>query len=85
MMTAKGFGNIYQQFLSKEILVSGGYHILKSIEKPDLSVFSDSEEEILEFIAQLTHDDGRQRLLKVSQAFKKTEPLQLLAMNFQRS
>ena len=33
------FQNIYQLFLSKGVLISGGHHILKSIEKPDLSIF----------------------------------------------
>ena len=37
------FQNIYQLFLSKGVLISGGHHILKSIETPDLSVFSNTE------------------------------------------
>ena len=76
------FQNIYQLFLSKGVLISGGHHILKSTEKPDLSVFSDSEKEILEFVAQIAQKDGGKKLLKVShdeQAFKKTEPLQLIS------
>ncbi len=76
------FQNIYQLFLSNGVLISGGHHVLKSVEKPDLSIFSDSEKEILEFVAQIAHKDSGQRLLKVSheeQAFKKTEPLQLIS------
>lgn len=67
--------------------LSGGHHILKSFEKPDLSVFSDSEKEVLEFVAQLTQKDGGKKLLKISheeQAFKKTEPLQLLSYAFSK-
>lgn len=79
------FQNLYQLFLSKGILISGGHHILKSVEKPDLSVFSDSEKEILEFVAQNALKDGGQKLLKLSHeelAFKKTEPLQLISYEF---
>lgn len=81
------FQNIYQLFLSKKILVSGGHHILKSTEKPDLSVFSDTEKEILELVAQMAQKDGGQKLLKISheeQAFKKTEPLQLISYEFSK-
>lgn len=82
------FQNIYQLFLSKGILISGGHHTLKSMEKPNLSVFSDSEKEILEFVAQMVSKDGGQKLLKASheeQAFKKTEPLQLISYEFSKS
>jgi hypothetical protein len=68
-------------------LISGGHHILKSIEKPDLSVFSDSEKEVLEFVAQMALKDGGKKLLKISheeQAFKKTEPLQLISYEFSK-
>ena len=81
-------GVFYQLFLSKGILVSGGHHILKSIEKPDLSVFSDSEKEILEFVAEITHTDGGKKILKTShdeEAFKKTEPLQLISYEFSKN
>lgn len=79
------FQNIYQQFLIKGILISGGHHVLKSTEEPDLSVFSDSEKEVLEFVAQIARKDGGQRLLDVSheeQAFKKTEPLEIISYKF---
>lgn len=81
------YQNIYQLFLFKGILISGGYHTLKSTEKPDLNVFSDSEKEILEFVAQIAHADGGKKLLKMShdeEAFKKTEPLQLISYEFSK-
>jgi putative zinc finger/helix-turn-helix YgiT family protein len=81
------YQSIYQLFLAKGVLVSGGYHILKSTEKPDLSVFSDSEKEILEFVAQIAHLDGGKKLLKVSheeEAFKRTEPLQQISYEFSK-
>lgn len=82
------FQSIYQLFLSKGVLISGGHHKLKSTKKPDLSMFSDSEREVLEFVAQLTKLDGGKKLLTVSheeQAFKKTEPLQLISYDFSKS
>jgi hypothetical protein len=78
---------IYQLFLSKGVLISGGHHILKSSEKPDLRVFSDSEKEILELIAQVAHKDGGKKLLKIShdeEAYKKTEPLRLISYEFSK-
>jgi putative zinc finger/helix-turn-helix YgiT family protein len=81
------FQNIYQLFLSKNVLITGGHHALKSPEKPDLSVFSDSEIEILEFVGQVASKDGGRKLLKVSheeQAFKKTEPLQLISYAYSK-
>lgn len=76
------FQNIYQLFLAKGVLISGGHHALKSVEKADLTVFSDSEKEVLTAIARIAHRDKGQKLLKISheeQAFKKTEPLQLIS------
>jgi putative zinc finger/helix-turn-helix YgiT family protein len=81
------FQNIYQLFLAKGILEVAGHHVLKSVEKADLTIFSDSEKEVLEFVAQLAHKDGGQKLLKTSheeQAFKKTEPLQLISYEFSK-
>lgn len=81
------YQNIYQLFLSKGVLISGGHHVLKSTQKPDLSVFSDSEREILEIVAQAANADGGKKLLKVSHdedAFKKTEPLQLISYEFSK-
>lgn len=81
------FQSIYQLFLSKGILATSGHHVLKSVEKPDLTVFSDTEREVLEFIAHFAHKDSGQKLLKASheeQAFKKTEPLQLISYQFSK-
>lgn len=81
------YQNIYQLFLSKGVLVSGGHHVLKSQEKPDLAVFSDSEREVLGWVAQMAKADGGQKLLKVShdeEAYKKTEPLQLISYAFSK-
>lgn len=79
------YQNLYQLFLSSGVLTSAKHHILKSTEKPDLSVFSDSEREILGFVAHLAKPDGGKKLLKVSleeEAFKKTEPLQWISYEY---
>src|SRR5262249_16808978 len=60
------YQNLYQLFLKKGLLISGGHHMLKSSEKPDLSVFSDSEKEILEFVAQQARPDTGEKLLQIS-------------------
>ena len=81
------FQSIYQLFLSKGILITGGHHILKSTEKSDLSIFSDSEKEILEFVAKIAQKDGGQKLLDLSheeESFKKTEPLQFIKYEFSK-
>jgi len=76
------YQSIYELFLQKKVLVSGGHHILKSPEKPDLAVFSDSEKEILALVAQLAQKDGGKKLLKIShdeEAFTNSEPLQQIS------
>ena len=81
------YQSLYQLFLARGVLISGGHHILKSAEKPNLSVFSDSEKEVLEFVAKIVQKDGENKLLKVSheeEAFKKTEPLQLISYEFSK-
>lgn len=54
---------------------------------PNLSVFSDSEKKVLEFVAKIAQADGGKRLLKISHdeaAFKRTEPLQLISYEFSK-
>lgn len=61
--------------------------MLKSVEKPNLTALSDSEKEVLACISEFAHKDGGQKLLKLSheeQAFKKTEPLQLISYEFSK-
>ncbi len=81
------YQTIFRLLLSKGILVSGGHHLLKSSIKPDLSVFSDSEKEVLEFVAEQVRFDGGKKILKVSheeEAYKKTEPLQFISYEFSK-
>lgn len=81
------YQNLYQLFLSKGVLVAGGHHALKSTEKPDLTVFSDSEREVLQRVAEMTRTDSGKKLLKISheeEAYKKTEPLQLISYEYSK-
>lgn len=82
------YQNLYQSFLEDGVLISAGHHILKSVQEPDLSVFSDTEKEVLQFVAKIAKADGGKKLLKVSHeeaAFKKTEPLQLISYGLSES
>jgi hypothetical protein len=79
------YQNLLQLFLSKGILESGKNHTLKATEKSDLSIFSDTEKEILEFVAKLTEKDGGKKLLKIShdeEAFQKTKSMQLISYKY---
>lgn len=76
------YQNVYQLFLAKGILMPGSNRTLKSAEKPDLAVFSDSEKEVLEFVAKLARKDGGKELLEISHeedAYKKTNPLKMIS------
>lgn len=66
-------------------LLSAGHHILKSAKKSDLTVFGDSEKEVLQMVAQLTKGDGGKRLLNLSHqeaAFTKTEPFEWISYEY---
>ena len=81
------YQNIYKLFLLRGVLVSGGHHVLKSTEQPDLSVFSDTEREVLESIALKVQQDEGKNLLAIShdeEAYKKTEPLQIISYEFSK-
>lgn len=76
------YQNLFQSFLKEGVLVSAGHHILKSVGEADLTVFSDSEKEILELVASKAKPDGGKKLLRIShdeEAFKKSEPLQRIS------
>ncbi len=75
---------IYFMIHESELIRSGG-HTLKSVEKANLSLFGDSEKEVLELIANLVKSDGGQKLLKLSHqedAYKKSESMALISYEF---
>lgn len=76
------YQNLYQLFVSQGALSSAGHHMLKSMDPPDLTVFSDSEREVLESVAKLAQSDGGKKLFKLSheeEAYQKTEPLEFIS------
>lgn len=81
------YQNLYQLFLLEGWLFCADQHNLQTNQKPDLSVFSDSEKEVLELVTKAAMRDGGKKLLKNSHeetAFKKTEPLQLISYDLSK-
>lgn len=79
------YQNLIQCLIHEDVLATAGHHVLKSTLEPDMSVFSDSEKEVLAAVARLTKRDGGQKLLKLSheeEAYKKTEPMQFISYAF---
>jgi putative zinc finger/helix-turn-helix YgiT family protein len=79
------YQSLFNFLLSKKILVPKGQHHLVSQDKPDLSVFDDSEKETLEFIAKMAQVDGGQKLLKLSheeKGYKNTKSFQHISYLF---
>lgn len=79
------YQNLIQLLLSNGTLEAGRNHTLKSVDKPDLSVFSDTEKEVLEMVAQLAAKDGGKRLLNLSheeEAFKKTKAFEIISYKY---
>lgn len=82
------FAKIYQQFRAKKILGSGGHHVLTNLVEPDMSIFSDSEKEILELVAKHGIKDGGKKMFDLSHqedAFQKTEPLDFISYEFAKN
>lgn len=81
------YQNIYQLFCVRKVLASGANYTLKRLEKPNLSVFSDSEKEVLEFVAKIAQPDQGKMLLDISHdedAFKKTKFLEPISYEFSK-
>lgn len=79
------YQSIYQLFRAKEIFIAGPNHILKSNSPANLTVFSDSEREILMFVAKHSKVDGGKTLLNISHqeaAYTKTDPLELISYEY---
>lgn len=79
------YQNLIQCMINEHILVAAKHHELKSSDKANLNVFSDSEREVLETIIHLVKRDGGKKLLTLSheeQAYKKTESMQFISYEF---
>ena len=71
--------------IDEHSLIRAGGHTLKNVESADLSIFGDSEKEVLELVANLAKPDGGKRLLKRSheeEAYMKTESMELISYAF---
>jgi putative zinc finger/helix-turn-helix YgiT family protein len=76
------YHNLIKSLLNEGELKSSGNHMLKTTEKADLSLFADSEKDVLSYIAALTKEDGGKRMSKLSHeeaAYKKTQPFECIS------
>ena len=78
---------IYYMIHEKDLIPAEG-HTLKTSQPADLSVFSDSEKEVLEFVANKAFPDGGKKLLALSHeedAYKKTDAMALISYELAKS
>jgi putative zinc finger/helix-turn-helix YgiT family protein len=78
----KRYEMLFEFMLRESLLTRAGGHNLKPATQANLSVFDDSEKEVLESIAKLAERDGGQRLLELSHkedAYRNTQSLDLIS------
>lgn len=78
----KRYESLFEFMIREELLLRKGGHILAPKIPADLSVFDDSEKEVLESIARLAEKDGGQKLLDLSHhedAYKKSQAMSLIS------
>ncbi len=78
----KRYEILFDFMILEGLLVRAGGHILESNVQADLSVFDDSEREVLESIAKLTEKDGGKKLLELSHkedAYQKSQSMSLIS------
>lgn len=78
----KRYEMLFEFMLRENLLIRVGGHNLKPTIQADLSVFDDSEKEVLESIVKLTENDGGQKLLKLSHkedAYKNSQSMDLIS------
>lgn len=81
----KQYENLIYFMIHEGLLIQAEKHTLKSKDPADLSIFGDSEKEVLESIAQLAKPDGGQKLLELShkeEAYKNSESMALISYEF---
>jgi putative zinc finger/helix-turn-helix YgiT family protein len=82
------YENLIYFMLHEGDLIRAKGHTLKTSKPADLSIFSDSEKEVLEFIANKAKPDGGQRLLQLSHledAYKNSEAMALISYEFAKN
>ena len=78
----KRYEMLFEFMIRENLLTRTGGHNLKPAIQADLTVFDDSEKEVLESIAKLAEMDGGQKLLKLSHkedAYKNSQSMSLIS------
>jgi putative zinc finger/helix-turn-helix YgiT family protein len=81
------YENLIYFMLHGKTLIQADGHTLKTIEPANLTIFSASEKDVLESIANLAKSDGGQRLLKLShqeEAYKNSKSMALISYEFSK-
>lgn len=79
------YENLIYFMIHEGDLIPAKGHTLKTSRPADLMIFSDSEKEVLQFIADKAKRDGGQHLLDLShqeEAYKKTDAMSLISYEF---
>lgn len=82
------YENLIYFMIHEGDLIRAKGHTLKTSRSADLSIFSDSEKEVLKIIANKAKPDGGQQLLNLSHqedAYKNTEAMALISYEFAKS
>lgn len=82
------YETLFDFMIHERVLVRGDHHTLKTTEEADLSIFGDSEKEVLELIAKLAKADGGKKLLDLSHdedAYTKTKSLEIISYEFAKN
>jgi len=84
----KQYENLIYFMIYEGLLIQADGHTLKNIDPADLSIFGDSEKEVLQFVANQAKQDGGQKLLTLSHqedAYKKSESMALISYEFAKN
>jgi putative zinc finger/helix-turn-helix YgiT family protein len=82
------YENLIYFMIHEGDLIRADGHTLKTNHSADLSIFSDSEKEVLKFVANKAKSDGGQRLLRLSHqedAYKNSEAMALISYEFAKT
>ncbi len=84
----KRYEMLFECMLRESLLIRAGGHNLKPAKEADLSVFDDSEKEVLKNIANLAEKDGGEKLLELSHkedAYKNTQSIDLISYEYAKT
>lgn len=84
----KRYEMLFEFMLRENLLAHVGGHNLKPTIQADLSVFDDSEKEVLESIAKLAESDRGQKLLELSHkedAYKNSQSMSLISYEYAKT